>query len=500
MRHTLGLVLLMTVAGCEAAASNALPPPVTQNDIVLEGNLSIAMRVLHNSDCAMAKEVLQPYAQKAFTSGLSKLRKLTLWSTLGDAAYCTNDHVLAHAAYVEATEVDGNVEPLWRARLLSGAYAGDAKDVLTVLDAASQRWPTFARDIGQYEFTQIDQLLRAELPGLEPRLATGRAAERGGWRPQSPLEDGSELWAHYAAALVDAGDVRHAREVAARIKEPAVLVALQADRRSEDLGLPLLAEAAESRLREVSSAARSKPRSLAHRIALARIHWVSGDHRRALGVVDEALASSSETIRRDRAAFDDGDERGLELLYWRAGLLLMSGRDGEAIALYEGVEQANGGAPVNLSYGVQLTFMGRGAAALRHLDMDDLHLSPMQRIQKARSRACAFSQTGDEDALETEVSYLRTQAHLRPNGLVDALLCAGRLEDASKAAASALQNPVTRMAMLYDLQRHRKAHEYPFEAEIERRRERLRGDAAVILAVAKVGRITSTGFYYDAFN
>jgi len=112
----------------------------------------------------------------------------------------------------------------------------------------------------------------------------------------------------------------------------------------------------------------------------------------------------------------------------------------------------------------------------------------------AATTACADAQVGDQVALAHQLEFLGAHRAWKPVAIVDALVCANRLEDAAAAIEADLADPRARLPVLAALQTHAEDPHMPkWRTIVHGRWKTLQSMPQVADAVTKVGRIRNDG-------
>jgi hypothetical protein len=328
---------------------------------------------------------------------------------------------------------------------------------------------------------------------VEAHLEIGRQLEREDWRPEAGDDDLGAIWLPYLEALVERGDETKAAAVAERITNPASLIAMQADRRFDKLIAASPARfdpeaSAQRNLARARGLAESHPQYLAPKIAVIS----------ALDYLDrpvESLAIANEALRaigRDAGGRSFADENLVtEISSQRDDALMRVGRDQEAIDAATANAQATRTPYDYQLLGRTLVRVGHGADALYwlrrgHCDCLGVHL----RMQSMRATACADVQVGDQNGLRQQLEWMSAHEAWNPVAVVDALVCADRINEAAEAIVRHLADPRTRLETLVGLQSYAPAPNRPkFTTVLDERYASLAARPDVRAAVDKVGRI-----------
>jgi tetratricopeptide (TPR) repeat protein len=342
---------------------------------------------------------------------------------------------------------------------------------------------------------RLDVLFGAVADARKARLALGRALER----QRSAFYDGNDAslaWAYYIEALLEAGDTDRAKALGARVTDPVVIIAMNADRRFDPVieANPKLKDpvaAAQRRLAWTREEARRQPRSLAARVAVIRALVALDRPQDALEAAEDATRAMAGGTRAN-PTFDDMNDQSQIIEAWKDGMLVRLGHREQAIAALTSTAACHCEALSTLQLGSVYLHAGDARQAQRWLqDVETDLLVTDDLTALTQERVCAAAQLGDRAGVDAGLAYLQAHAAWSGRAVVAALLCAGRADDAARTFRSQLENPRTRLLALQSAQIYADPDHEAFTARQRADWARMLARPDVREAVDKVGRSTT---------
>jgi hypothetical protein len=482
---------LLTV-GCSAAAQESGKAP-TRGDIIISAQLAAAEGAAQHNDPDLTMSALNLAMRDDMFAQLSPDTQYKVAKLYGLSAQALGLASAEHVAAVRATANPRATNEDWNRRMHSAIRIGDAPDAYLAFQHINRGGN---RPLSNFSGRQIDWFdrLLGDLPnGTEARIALGREMEAEQWEPPYVYNDPSLVRLHYAEALLEKGDLKKARAVAARITDPVVVMAMRSDRRFDAIvaDVPALQDpvvVAHRYLQWARDYTRQNPRMLSGRIAVMRALTI-------LNKTDEALAYADETVEimmhgsRGQAAFDDMEEVD-RFEGWKAATLISAGRVDAGIAGLTTAASCNCSALAMIQLGRSLMEAGHPKEARRWIiGINELGLAVEDRMTMSQTRACVAAQLGDQAAVAKELEFLGAHESWKPGAMVGALVCADRLDAAAAVLAKQIADPRTRLAALSVLQAYAaEPGDKTYAATLRARWATLAAMPAVQAEVAKVGR------------
>jgi tetratricopeptide (TPR) repeat protein len=242
------------------------------------------------------------------------------------------------------------------------------------------------------------------------------------------------------------------------------------------------------------------PRSLDALVELTRAYLDAGRYADVLRAAAAALARVPDSDAF-HAAYDDDDTALSRLLgdYARALMATQPWEDarGALEIAAEGLEHGSLNAGSIIQLGDFHARLGRPDEALRVLAQipeDSRELAPQARMAWHGARLLAAVGKGDQTRVRQSLEYLRAHQREAIGAYQEALIWAGRDEEAERLLIARLNDPLLRREALREVQIY---SEPPAPPPVMRERERWRALVslpAVQRAIARVGRIESVPF------
>ena len=413
----------------------------------------------------------------------------------GAALFDLRDYQSAQSYLKTATQMPGAELLDWDLRMRDSYALKDYSDAASATAVIARHWP---EGLGKYRDEAIFTMLRAiqNGPGRDTdALALLQALRMADWKPSDPFRNSDPIWFSLTRIDADRGDIAGARDAAAQIRNPLMLVELHADRRFDRVmrGARFdVARAVDAYIASVRVLVAAYPAKLAGANTLAEALLNAGRPAEALQVLDAALAR----LKADPKAFDDADK-----LNWtlddRASALLELGRSDEGIAAMAlAAAKPEDGEPntsqsINLADVYLLYDRPRDAlAAIAQLDSSGVSAYGAQALDDAR--ACALVELNDPVRLAVVLDRMKAHAASGAQPYLDALLFAGRQDEAAAFFIAELDDPVSRPEMLLHFQ------DFAIDPHATRRALdlhaavlALRARPDVAAAIKRVGRIQS---------
>ena len=498
-RFGLLAAIVLVHLGCATALRADTPRDrrPAPGDILIEAQFDSAANAFRRGDPEGVVDSLTPAMQNDIFPQLSATKQYEVAEMYGLAAQARDLWTEAHGGFLRATASPNATREDWDRRMNSAIAAGDGADAYFVFRRRIDRHESVLQSYTTYQIDHFDQLI-GDLPNArEARLTLGAQMERDGWAPVYPDDDGSNLWLHYAQALLDAGEQKHAVAVAAKITSPMILMAMHADRRFDAIaavnpGVRDPEAAAQRYLAWAESISQQNPRLLSARFAVVRALNVLNRIEESLPLLDDAAQQVATAPREGPAPFDDMEQaRNIEA--WRTSVLLSLGRPDEGIAARKAAAACNCSSLAVLSLAHALMDADRATEAqswLRRARVDGLGLR--ERMELAQTSACVAAQLGDSPELARQLAFLSAHEAWKPEARVGALVCANRLDEATTVLTRQMRDPRTRLAALSLLQDYAVAPTPPpYTAALGARWKALRARPDLRAEAEKVGRIDS---------
>ena len=373
--------------------------------------------------------------------------------------------------------------------------ADEGAEAARALETYVRRWP--AR-VAALEHHLVSGVVDAAPARSAPRLALLEALAAAEYEAPHTGESGF-YWYALAEERLERGDVDGARAAAERVRSPAELVSLRADRRFDaivDRGARAfdVERAANRRVDDLRARALLDQDVLETQSAFAAAMLVVGDAESVLALADEV---ESMYAASPRPGYRDDDQR-VWMLNHRANALRRLGRADEALDVLRKAAGLDEEGAANVS---QVLNLGELYCALGCPD-DSLatiaragRMSGFGRMVQTYVQLCAAVQKNDAAGVDAALAYLREHRATSETIYTGSLLYAGRDDEAAATMIERLGDPARRGEALRELQVFRKGPALPGEAATETAAEArlaaMRERADIRAALADVGRIES---------
>ena len=363
------------------------------------------------------------------------------------------------------------------------------------MTAFLRRWPELANNLDRHV---VFGFVYQDKSDSEARLAALRALYAAGWNDRQ--RGGDDIWRELALALIRRDALVEAGDAVARISDPLVLVRLRSDKRFDAISESL------SRLPSVEAAAVQRVDTLRKLVAEEplRIDLASdlGSALLVAGRNEEALAQSEATIAAIKAGRDTASFESLDHEVWvmnnRAIALRRLGRLDEAAAELERASRLNEADGANVSQVLNLgsfyCLLARPEDALKTVERTG-PMSAYGRMVRGSVLHCAALQLGDRSRAATAMKYLEEHREDGEGVVLEALLRAGRVDDAARELISQLESEESRDEALGFVQEFRSAPQIPGDRVFDRNWTALRQREDVKTAVERIGRMGKYEIY-----
>lgn len=332
--------------------------------------------------------------------------------------------------------------------------------------------------------------------GSQQRLDLLQALYDANWQRQG--RGVSQLWYELAAMRIERGQADAALQAIRRIDTPAELVKLRIDRRFDAIVDREstrfdIRNAADERVRRLQTLAALAPRSLELRSDLASAYLEAGQPEQALALIDAATEAIAKAPV-DAAPFDDMDEQRW-LMNYRAIALRRLKRVDEALSELRRASELDEDGGANISQTLNLAGfylgMGRPDQALAAAARAGSHMSGYGKMVQTSVSLHAAVLQRDAATAERALEYLKANRGDGQIMYLEALIGAGRKDEAAQVLIELLQSPTDRIDALLALQDFELPPLLPTERAWHERGLEIRARKDVQDAVSKVGRIES---------
>jgi tetratricopeptide (TPR) repeat protein len=382
---------------------------------------------------------------------------------------------------------------LWHLRLSAAFTLGNYVDSARTLTTIARYWPKTLDDVNTDAIARIDREVTDDASAGPARFELLRSLFDAKW-----LSDGDEpswLWADLARMQLEQGNVDAATLVVARIDSPSAFVSMRADKRFDALmqanrDLFDMNRIVPARIAHAEQRVRAQPRRLQPVIQLQYALMKVMQPERAVKIADEVVAKVA--AGDGKSLYDDFDDYYNWIIDNRAAALWQLGRWDEAVAQQRRAARHPEHGRLNVSQAINLAgFYVRLGRVDDAIDaMSDLgELSPYGRMQLEAIRLVGAVQRADTREIDSRLAYLREHRSSAPGTYQDALLDAGRLDEAAAQLAERLRGADSRADALGEIQTYAKVPLLPLMQTREERRRAVVAMPSVQAELGKFGRI-----------
>ena len=401
----------------------------------------------------------------------------------------------ARDLYLAATRVDPADPDDWYRLSLIEREIGDHEASATHLLHLLREWPELLDNLPEHD---ISLLIHQMAPASPARLEVLQTLFDASWTRNGL--GASVFWYELALMRVERGETEQARPAIARITEPMDVVKLRADRRFDavvdrDDARFDAARAARRRADDLRVMAMLEPGRLDVLRELTYAMLAAGDNRDVLAMTDAALAVIA--AGEEASPFQDLDEQ-VWLMNNRAIALRRLGRIDEALVQMEHAsrltEQGEPNVSQLLNLGQFYCSLGRPGDALKAIAQVG-GMSGYGRMVQASVQHCAARRSGDAAGAAHALAYLRRHRQDSEIHFVEALIEAGRLDEAAAVLVALLESPHDRADALIAVQKFRSTEPLPGDVAYRARGHAVIARAQVQAAVQRVGRVEHHGIH-----
>lgn len=399
----------------------------------------------------------------------------------------------ALALYRRAIEVDPSDPDDWYRQANLLRIRGDNQGAARSLIHLVEHWPELLDNLSD---DHIFPLIYGLDSDSQVRLDLLQALFDANWQRRG--QGASAAWYELAEIRMNRGDVDAARAAIRRISMPSELIHLRIDRRFDgivDRDAPAfdIEQAAAQKTGLYRSLASIHPDSLEMQSRLGHALLDQGRNEEALAHANRVLGIIAESDAKRAPYKDMGEE--IWVMNMRGIALLRLGRYDEALLELQRASRRDEGGGVNVSLALNLGLyyaaLGRADEALAASARAGAEINGYGRMLQAYTRLRAALLKNDGSGVQRELEYLREHRADGQMLLIEALLHAGRLDEAEQRLLERLASAEGRAPALYWMQRFRAPEPLPEGRGLRVRKAELIARPSVQKAVGAVGRIES---------
>ena len=374
-------------------------------------------------------------------------------------AFDKKDLKRAHQLLVQSSAMDQAGAADWNYRFRAAYRLQDWPDAAQSLVTLLRGWPQQLDDFNDYA---VNRVLREAKKQPPLRLELLNALFDADWKAEEG-EEPSFPWSELALLLLQGGDSDRARQVAARVTSPYVLIGMRADRRYAAL-VSLehshydIERALARELDSARDAIDQSPDSLKPVLRLVSMLLDAGQYQQVLQLLDDALARAEPKHGQGRP-YQDQDEKLAWVMDCRSRALWGLGRRDEALAQMSRAAALKEKGVPNVSQSINLAFLDlhlqrpRDAlAAIAAIDADST--SAYGRMQVEAVRFGAALERHDQAAMEKSLGFLAQHQQDAASTYLIMLVWLGRMEQAERQLVQRLADPEQRFDALMDVQQY----------------------------------------------
>jgi len=494
--------LIAALLGCAAATALGAVGRVDQAPLNKLRQPTAMERYLERADAAIeAAEQSDASSAAAASASLSALIDDTLFAMLEKPAqrmlvsakalvtWRQGDAERARDLFKQATAIDGNEPDDWYRLAILESELGDRARSARYMTALVSRWPDLVNNLDPGLLSGYVYQGEADAAW---RTGLMQALFDAGWDDRHNGVD--DIWRELALAHLASGNAPAAAKAVGRITDPLITVKVRSDKRFDALttsgDTPSSAlDVAERRVEALRALVAESPKRVDLASTFTTALLIAGRHEEALSETTRLLAA---TAAEDPSSFEKVDEK-VWIMNNRAIALRRLGRIDEAAAEFQRASQLEelGTANVSqvLNLGAFYCDLGRPKDALRVVERVGSSMSGYGRMVLSGIRHCAALQDGNRQAASQELEYLAAHRSDSPTMVIEALLRAGRLDEAAAILIDRLEASEDRDSLLEFAQEFRRGPELPGTRILHANRRALLARADVKVAVERVGRM-----------
>ncbi|WP_111267635.1 tetratricopeptide repeat protein [Marilutibacter maris] len=378
----------------------------------------------------------------------------------------------------------------WYRLAMLESFLGEHEAAAAAFIEFVQRWPEQLEDIDEIVIHQLRHALPAD---SRARVEMAQALFDANWK--SPYGGDSSIWYDLALARLGQNQPEQARAVLTRIDTPVDLIRIRSDKRFDRVfNRDAPGHDVDGALRRQIEAQKQHavifPDDVRAHVQLSYALLSAGRNEEVIKLADRTMARLARASL-ERPAFTHIDEQ-VWLMDSRAVALRRLGRVDDALDEMRRASQLSEQGEQNVSQALNLgdfyCSLGRPDEAMAAVAQIG-EMSAYGQMVLHKVRHCAAVQRGDARMGGASLAHLDGNEDEAPTILLEALLRAGRIDEAAARLIAQLQSDDRRGRMLEWLQDYPLPQPLPGNVAMRAARAAMLARDDVTAAIAAVGRI-----------
>jgi beta-barrel assembly-enhancing protease len=490
--HFLGPLAALCLAACttgEVKKSSLGSEPIDEQQ-----QLTDAEKLVDEKNWPQAQTALRTIIEAPTFRRLPGPQQYQVLSTASDVGIHHGDINRGFGYLLRAVSFPEAGFDQWRTLTFTAMKLGRPDIAANGLTEIAKLWPEKVSTIDlSFIYWIIDQA--RHVPDAT-RLALFRALYAAHWKVESVSEP-SEVWRDLTLLLLEARQLTEALQVSAHVTDLYILIAMRSDRRFDAVVAAHpeqfhIDAAAPRELHDLQLASEQSPRSLFLKLEVLR-GLQRRQHYAAMMAAADEVVLELRTTNYPEKLYDDFRSRYSEFLDERAIALERLGRWDEALAQLTAASRTLENSRRNVSQVINLADLfcqlNRPSDALATLGQVGPNVSAHGAMVMEGIRLQVAVQLGDQSQATRSLEYLRTHSDDATGVYLEALIYAGKLDDATRFLVAQLLDPNLRQDYLVQVQDYAPYPTSEWEMQWYARWREVLARKDVQAAIRKVGRI-----------
>jgi hypothetical protein len=497
------LLFSLGLGACAAGhlAKTSAPVTATGSGIIADPpaatrKLSDAMNLVGEKNWPQALAALRAIIEGKSFGGLSVDYRYKALSTAGRVAIYHGPPKLGYEYLNRATTLPRADFDDWLERLRAADKLGRTASAIGTLTVLMQRWPDRSGQLNPDYILRIVSDAERSQHGAAFELL--KALYAANWKLKWNIEP-SAAWRDLALLLLENDRPADANNVAHRITDTYVLIAMRSDQRFDAVVAANPAQfdieaAAEREFKARQAAADEAPHSLKLKSQVIDSLLRQQHYEAALAASDSVLMDIRST-NYPRKLYEDYEDERSWFLNLRSMALQRVGRWDDAVAQLNAasllLEKDSGNVDEMIDLAYLYCELARPNEALSALGRVVAKTSPYGTMRMEAVRVDAYYQLADSKQVEHSLRYLRSHRADSPEAYEDALITVNQLDRAARELVADLLDEGRRQDALGRVQSYAPMPGTQRDMELESRRRAMIARPEVQAAILKVGRIAN---------